>query len=84
MPWIEIKLYAMLRDRLPPGSRGVTGRIAVGEHDTVATVLTALSLPPELCQVVVLNDEEVAPGDRANQPVREGDRLIVFPPIAGG
>ncbi|HEX2173595.1 MAG TPA: sulfur carrier protein ThiS [Dehalococcoidia bacterium] len=84
MPRIEIKLYAMLRDRLPPGSRGVTGHLDVASATTVADVLKALAVPPELCQVVVLNDEELDPERRDATPLQDGDRLSVFPPIAGG
>ena len=84
MPRIEIKLYAMLRSRLPPGSQGVTGALAIDDAATVESVLDALAIPAELRQVVVLNDEEVGPDRRAATLLRDGDRLSVFPPVAGG
>ncbi len=84
MPRIEIKLYAMLRSRLPAGSQGVTGALAIDEAATVESVLDALAVPTELRQVVVLNDQEVEPDRRAATRLRDGDRLSVFPPVAGG
>lgn len=84
MPQIEIKLYAMLRDRLPPGSRGVTGHLPIESGATIAGILDRLGVPTDWRQLVVLNDSEI-PADRwAETAVRDGDRLAVFPPIAGG
>lgn len=84
MPAIDVKLYAMLRDRLPPGSRGVSGRIDLPDGATIATALDRLDIPAEYRQLVVLNDEEVAAAEWGGRTLRDGDRLAVFPPIAGG
>lgn len=84
MPRIEIKLYAMLREHLPPGSRGVTAELTIDETATVQGVLDALAVPVALRQLVVLNDEEIDAAGGVSTRLRDGDRLSVFPPVAGG
>ncbi len=84
MPRVEVKLHAMLRDRLPPGSRGTTAYLEMPEATTVQAVLDRLDIPPEWRQLVVLNDEEVAPDQWPTSRLQDGDRLSVFPPLAGG
>ena len=84
MPRIQVKLYAMLRECLPPGSRGVTGEVSIDGQATVRDVLDRLSVPPQWRQLVVLNDQELPPDHWDSVHLQEGDRLAVFPPVAGG
>jgi sulfur-carrier protein len=84
MPQIQVKLYAMLRECLPPGSRGVAGEVSIDGQATVRDVLDRLAIPPQWRQLVVLNDQELPPDRWDSVHLQEGDRLAVFPPVAGG
>ena len=84
MPRIAAKLYAILRDFLPPGSRGVTAELSIEDQATVRAVLDRLAVPPHWRQVVVLNDQEITADQWDAVRLQEGDRLAVFPPVAGG
>ncbi len=81
---VTVKLYAMLSDYLPPGSERNVGKIEVGDGATVADLIKALDLPPELTHLVLLNGTYVAPEKRDSTVVNETDEFAVFPPIAGG
>lgn len=93
---IRVKLYALLDKYLPPGtskgaapdaSRGATGNEAdldVADGATVSAVLDGLGLPPEVCHLVLINGNFVAPGERKTKKLAEGDHLAVWPPVAGG
>ena len=81
---ITVKLYAMLAKYLPPGA--VDNQIAVAAADdaTVTGVLADFGLPPEMCHLVLINGVYVAPSDRAQRRLQDGDALAVWPPVAGG
>ena len=89
---IRVKLYALLDKYLPPetskgASRGATGNEAdldVVPDATVSAVLDGLGLPPEVCHLVLVNGNFVAPGERKTTKLAEGDHLAVWPPVAGG
>jgi sulfur carrier protein ThiS len=50
----------------------------------VVEVLDGLGLPPEVCHLVLVNGNFVAPGERKTTKLAEGDHLAVWPPVAGG
>lgn len=50
------------------------------EGATVQTLVRQLNVPEELAGVIVLNDRI---GDFPN-PLHEGDRVTLIPPLAGG
>lgn len=53
---------------------------ALPEGATVQTLLRQLNVPEELASVIVLNDRI---GDLPD-PLHEGDRVTLIPPLAGG
>ena len=54
------------------------------EGVSVATVLAPFGLPVELTKLVLVNGRYVAPEDRPNEELKDGDVVAVWPPIAGG
>jgi molybdopterin synthase sulfur carrier subunit len=78
---VEIKLCASLAKYAPdkPGSQG-TVSINVPEGKTIGEMLEGLKVPLEFVKIVFLNGVH----SDMNQPLKEGDRVGVFPPVAGG
>jgi molybdopterin converting factor small subunit len=78
---IEVKLFANLRKKLPPGSSGSKAQLMLADGATIAMLIDHLSIPVELAQMVLVNGEQTREFDRA---LSEGDTVSIFPPVAGG
>ena len=78
---VELKLCASLARYAPetPGTAG-TVLMEVSEGKTIGEILKGLKVPLESVKLVFLNGVH----SELNQPLREGDRVGVFPPVAGG
>jgi sulfur carrier protein ThiS len=72
---VLVTLKGTLADRLPGGR----AEVDVPEPATVAALTEVLGLPPRAC-IVVVNGAAADPGT----PLADGDRIQVFPPMAGG
>lgn len=81
---VTLKLYAMLADHLPPGSRNNRIELTVQPASTVAELIAQADLPPRLVHLVLLNGVFVPPEARATTCLSPGDTLAIWPPIAGG
>ena len=81
---VVVKLYAMLDKYLPPGASDNQVATEVAPGASVAPVLAGFGLPPEMCHLVLVNGVFVPPSERAAFPLKEGDHLAVWPPVAGG
>ena len=78
---IEVRLYASLARYMPAqGATGSPETLEVVEALTVQELLQQLKVPPDAVKVVFLNGLH-ATGD---QVLKQGDRVGVFPPVAGG
>ncbi len=51
---------------------------------SVADITETLGLSSEETYAVLVNDLPVAPDDRSDRMLEDGDRVTVFPPIKGG
>ncbi len=86
---ITFKAFATLRDYLPrqgdPHAR-VGNEIAldVPEGTAVQAVIDRFHMPRALVHLVLVNGNYIPPGERAGHPLRDGDALAIWPPIAGG
>jgi sulfur carrier protein ThiS len=86
---ITLKLFATLGDYLP---RELNGRvrtfnqlpIEVADAATVQAVIDQFNVPRAKAHLVLVNGIFIPPGERAQHPLRAGDELAVWPPIAGG
>ncbi len=77
---INLVLYASLAHLLPAGSRGNACSLEVEEGATVGTLLRKMGIPIDAPKIVFLNGRHAG----NDQPLTAGDRVAVFPPIAGG
>lgn len=77
---IEVRLYATLRQFLPNVGLGEGHTMRVSDGTTVASLLEALGVPAEMTKQVFVNARQV----EFDYIVRAGDRVAIFPPIAGG
>lgn len=77
---VDIALFAYLADYQPDGRGGRSPRaFTLAEGTTVADLIVSLGLPDEP-RIVFVN------GTHAEEPaeLHDGDRLAIFPPVAGG
>lgn len=78
MMHIHIRLYGILREKLPPEANG-RSVLTIPEHSTITAVLNELSLHRHI--QVAINDEIE---DNLDTLLQDGDRLDIFRPSAGG
>jgi sulfur-carrier protein len=77
---IDLKLYASL-SRHMPGQIGVSETfLEVEEGSTVRSLLEGLQVPVYAVKLVFVNGVHAGLGE----VLKEGDRVGVFPPVAGG
>jgi sulfur-carrier protein len=72
---VELNLYASLARFVPR-----TGPLEVGKDTTILGLLRRLDVPLDKVKIIFLNGIH-ASGD---ETLHEGDRVGVFPPVAGG
>jgi molybdopterin converting factor small subunit len=77
---IELKLYASFRQYLPEESKDNQGMTQVRDGITINEILKELEIPREAVKIMFLNGTH-AKGDEV---LHEGDRVGIFPPVAGG
>jgi molybdopterin synthase sulfur carrier subunit len=77
---VRVKLMASLRGKLPPEAKGLA-ELDVPAGATVADVLGKLGIPDGQVHAVMVNDEL---DHNRSRTLKEGDALLVLPPVAGG
>ena len=80
---VEVRLYGTLRRYRPadvPGAVHAPFAAALPGGATVDTLVAQLGIPDGMASATAVNDE-VAELDHA---LRDGDRVSLFPPAAGG
>jgi molybdopterin synthase sulfur carrier subunit len=77
---IELNLYASLAEYLPDRARGNPNIIELPEGTTVRKLIERLRIPVDTPRIIFLNGSH-AP---LEAPLNDGDRLGMFPPLAGG
>ncbi|MEX8519292.1 MAG: MoaD/ThiS family protein [Leptothrix sp. (in: b-proteobacteria)] len=82
---ITFKLYAGLTDYLPADRRTSNFLLLdVPPQSTIASIIEPFNLPMKMVHLVLINGSYVAPEQRAERTLLEGDVLAIWPPIAGG
>jgi sulfur-carrier protein len=77
---IELNLYASLAEYLPDRARGNPNIIELPEGTTIKQLIEQLRIPPDTPRIIFLNGVH-APVEAL---LNDGDRLGMFPPLAGG
>lgn len=81
---ITLKLYASLGKHLPDHAVRGEADIEVTAGITLEGILKAHDVPLEHCHLVLVNGHYIAPSQRAEKVLEDGDALAVWPPVAGG
>jgi molybdopterin synthase sulfur carrier subunit len=77
---IELNLFASLSDYLPDREKGNPNLVELTEGTSIGELIALLEIPPEAPRIIFLNG--VHAGREA--PLKDGDRVGLFPPLAGG
>jgi molybdopterin converting factor small subunit len=77
---VEVRLFATLARYLPQDDRAGATRLDVADGSTVGDVARALGIPADVSRIVLVNDRDAD----EDQPLRAGDVVTLFPPLAGG
>jgi sulfur carrier protein ThiS len=77
---IELKLYAQMASLKPESVGGGAWAMEVSEGTTIQNLLEALKVPRESVKLVFLNGVHAKDDDI----LKEGDKVGVFPAVAGG
>ena len=72
---VELNLYASLARSVPR-----TGPMEIDGETTILGLLRRLDVPMEKVKIIFLNGIHAS----GIETLREGDRVGVFPPVAGG
>ncbi len=75
---VTVELQAYLEQYSPDGQ--AVFEYTLPDGATVQTLVRQLSVPEEMASVIVLNDRNADFDD----PLQDGDRVILIPPLAGG
>ncbi len=86
---VTFKLYAMLAAHLPNEYRGNQRdgnelALDVPEGTTVGQVIGEFPLPEKLVHLVLVDGRYIAPPERSQRVLKDGEALAIWPPIAGG
>ncbi len=77
---IEVVLFATLRKYHPDGVSSEPFAMEISPGTTVDDILKKLQIPPRESKQVFVNSIR----QEKDYKPREGDRVAIFPPIAGG
>ena len=77
---VQISLYASLSRFLPAAASGKTCVLEIEPGSSAGDVLNHLGIPRDTVKIVFLNGVHAKPA----AVLQDGDRMGVFPPVAGG
>ncbi len=77
---IELNLYASLAKFIPGNTRDKSCVMEISEDTAVKELLDGLKIPGDSIKIIFLNGVHAG----SDAILRDGDRLGVFPPVAGG
>jgi len=75
---IQLKLFANVKQYHPNDDQNIP--VEYSDGSTVGEIIDALGIPEKLAKIVFVNGIQAGP----EVTLKEGDRLAVFPPLAGG
>lgn len=77
---VEVSLYGTLAQYLPKGTQGRTAIVDCPDGVTVGQVIDQLGIPKPYPTMLLVNGIHADP----DTPLKDGDLLALFPPLAGG
>lgn len=77
---IELRLFGHLRDYLPKGGSFPSTDMEVEDGLTLGELLDKLGIPDSEPKILFVNGIHA----QRSQTLKDGDRVSVFPPVAGG
>ena len=77
---INLNLYASLAEYLPDRARGNPNSLELSEGTTIKRLIEQLHIPLDIPRIIFLNGAHASLETFLN----DGDRLGLFPPLAGG
>ncbi len=77
---VEVRLYALLRRYRPGVPLDAGEQVLMPEGSTVQDLIAGLGIPQEQVQTAFVNRKVRA----VEQALQDGDRVDLFPAIAGG
>ena len=80
---IDLSLFGELKEHMPAGTSGRRARVEVPDGLDAFGLIDYLGIPFEADEgvlVVSVNDAVID----LHAPIRDGDRVTIFPPLAGG
>ena len=78
---IELRLFASLRKKLPPGSPRGKCDLKLPEGTTVGDVLAQMGIAHKSAHIILIDGDHDRDFDRV---LHDGEVLSIFPPVAGG
>lgn len=80
---ITFKLFATLMQHLPPAAVKHSVTLEVNDAVTPNQLIDRFSVPRSQVHLVLVNGIYLPEAER-DKPLREGDALAIWPPVAGG
>jgi molybdopterin converting factor small subunit len=77
---VLVGLYATLQKFLPQNSTGRRCELELKEGATVGDVIELLNIPPKFAALRLVNGVQ----SKLDKRLSDGDRISIFPQIAGG
>ena len=82
---ITFNLFATLTDYLPVEARRSNQiNLDVSADASINQIIEPFGMPPKLVHLVLVNGKYIAPEDRGQTTLVDGDVLAIWPPVAGG
>ncbi len=77
---IRLKLFATFREYLPKGNDGHSCTLDISEETRIEDLLNKMNIPKDIPKIIIVNGLQKG----ADEFLKDGDTLSVFPPVAGG
>lgn len=81
---ITFKLFAMLKEKLPPETKGEVIELEVEEGTRPIDLIHRFDIPREMAHLVMIDGTHLLQDEVENRILQPGEALAIFPPIAGG
>jgi len=80
MPEIELRVYANLKKYLPDLDLKEGKKVSINNGMTILDLLKKFNIPEKETKILIVNGVHAD----LDQPLKDGDRVAIFPPVAGG